>query len=167
MKISKKQLTLIIDNYLYEQEEDTGEWEYDPEAEEETYKKEQERREEVQRIKEMAKKYSTRIEKIYQQTLQIAKDRHKRRLLSNPFLNRVRNELIKVLPDEIKVYTGVTKDTLVNLIVPKDRKELLNPKENTFNIYPDVMQIFDNFCEDIEKRLFSTQDNIFTDREGV
>lgn len=151
MKLSRRQLSNIIENYFLNTESLISEVNYENISDDE-----------VDILINKVRKYSTKINSIYQKNLKIAKERQKRRLISNTFLEKVRDEIKKVLPDEIFLMTGYEKDIIVDLIVPSNRKELMNPKDNTFNIYPEILENFDKFCNNIKKQLGSINPDDFS-----
>ena len=151
MRLTRRQLKNIIENYFLNTESLISEANYANISDDE-----------VDSLINKVRKYSTKINNIYQKNLKITKERQKRRLISNTFLGKVRDEIKKVLPDEIFLMTGYKKDVIVDLIVPSNRKELMNPKDNTFNIYPEILEKFDKFCDNIKKQLGSINPNDFS-----
>lgn len=150
MRLTRKQLNTIIENYFLNTERLISEVNYTDISDEE-----------VDSLVAKVRENGTKINNIFQRNLKIAKERQKRRLVSNSFLAKVRGEIWKVLPDEITSLTGYEKDVIVDLIVPQDRKELMNPGK--FNIYPEVLENFDKFCDSITKQLGSVNPENFSD----
>lgn len=151
MRLTRKQLNTIIENYFLNTGHLISEVNYIDISDEE-----------VDALVNKVRENGPKINSIYQRNLKIAKERQKRRLMSNSFLEKVRDEIRKFLPDEIRLMTGYEKNVIVDLIVPSNRKELMNPGKNSFNIYPEVLEKFDKFCDNVKKQLSSVNPENFS-----
>ena len=94
-------------------------------------------------------KSASKIEKVLKISVEDAKTAYKRKLYSNDLTNKIREKIKDLLPDGIKIYTGMDLETILEYLMPKNRqqrfKNVTDKKDPYYlNGYPNVVSKIEN-----------------------